>query len=88
MERPKLILAACLVAGSCASPTPPADIYGSISKCGLEGKLRVEQQGEGEFKVVYLNPDTDYEKVDCFLDHANRLGLNLGFVGNEAPAPE
>ena len=88
MKHPKLLLIACVAASGCASPRPPTDVYGSIRKCGLVGKLRVEQSGEREFKIVYLNPDTDYEKLDCFLAEAKRLRVHLRFTGNEALAPQ
>lgn len=77
---------AALFAAGCASPAAPRDdIHASIRKCGLEGQIRVEMEGERRLHIRYLNPNADYAKVDCFIAEARRLRLDLGFVGNEAP---
>jgi hypothetical protein len=79
-------LAVCLLATGCASATAPTDdIRASIRKCGLSGQIRVETEGERRLHVRYLNPNADYAKVDCFIAETHRLGLDLGFVGNEGP---
>jgi hypothetical protein len=80
-------LAICLLAAGCASPAVSAgDIHASIRKCGLEGQIRVEMEGEHRLHIRYLNPNAGYAKVDCFIAEARRLKLDLGFVGNEAPS--
>jgi hypothetical protein len=74
-----------MIAAACTSPAaPPKDIYGSIRKCGLEGLIRIDAEGERRFRISYIDPNADYEMVDCFLAEAKRLRLDLGFVGNEA----
>ena len=77
-------IAGCLLAAGCAPSSVPTDIYGSIEKCGLEGNMRLEPQGQNRFRIAHLDPDTDYEKLDCFIREAQRLRVDLGFVGNEA----
>lgn len=80
-------LAACVLATGCASPAAPRDdIQASIRKCGLEGQIRVKIEGERRLHILYLNPNAGYAKVDCFIAEARRLGLDLGFVGKEAPS--
>jgi hypothetical protein len=80
-------VAACLLVAGCASPgTLRDDIQASIRKCGLEGQMRVEVERERRARIRYLDPNTDYTKVDCFLADARRLRLELGAVGNEAPS--
>jgi hypothetical protein len=79
-------LATCLFAVGCAAPAAPRDdIHASIKKCGLEGQIRVEVEGERQLHIRYLNPNVDYTRFDCFLVEVRRLRLNLGIVGNEAP---
>ena len=78
-------LAAVLLVAGCTAPAAPADdIFASIKKCGMEGHIRVEVEGERELRIRYLDPNVDYSKFDCFLADARRLRMNLGFVGNEA----
>src|SRR5947209_2509668 len=78
---------ACLLVGGCASPAAPRDaVDDSIRACGLTSQIRVEMEGERRLHILYINPKTDYAKVDCFLAEARRLRLDLGFVGNEAPS--
>ena len=80
-----MTVAACLLTAGCASaPAPPDDVRTSIRRCGLEGLIRVEVMGEDRLHIRYLNPTADYSKVVCFIAEARRLGLDLGFVGNEA----
>lgn len=83
MRASPIALAACFLAAASA-PALPQGVHSSISYCGLEGEMRVEQRGERAFMIVYLHPDADYDKVACFLEQADRLGLDLGFVGNQA----
>ena len=56
--------------------------------CGLPANtLRLE--GENDLQVK-PPPDAFYHAVDCMLTRVRQLDypLNMGFVGNEAPAPE
>ena len=78
------LLVSLLVTGCAPRETVPDDIYASIRKCGMDGHIRLQKKGERQFRVVYLDPNSDYAKVDCFLGEARRLRINLGFVGNEA----
>jgi hypothetical protein len=75
----------CLFAAGCVQrEAPPNDINASISKCGMDGHIRLHRLGERQFRIEYLDPNSDYAKVDCFLAEAKRLRIDLGFVGNEA----
>ena len=77
--------AACLLAIGCMQRSAvPDDIYASISRCGMKGHIRLQKEGEKQFRIVYLDPNSDYAKVDCVLAEAKRLRIDLGFVGNEA----
>jgi hypothetical protein len=61
-------------------------IQASIRRCGLEGQISVAMEGERHLRVDRLDPATSYPKVDCFVTEMRRLGLELGFIGNEDPA--
>ena len=78
------LLASLLVAGCPQREAVPDDIYASIRKCGMDGHIRLQEVSERQFRVTYLDPNSDYAKVDCFLGEARRLRIKLGFVGNEA----
>jgi len=74
-----------LAATACVStPAPKNDIQASIRKCGLEGQLRVEIEGNRQLHVRYLDPNVAYPKFDCFMSEVLRLRLDLQIVGNEA----
>ena len=85
MTRRLALLSFALFAAGCVQrAVPPTDIYASISRCGMDGHIQLQRLGEREFRIEYLDPNSDYAKVDCFLAEVRRLRIGLGFVGNEA----
>jgi hypothetical protein len=78
------LLASLLLAGCAQREAVPDDIYASIKKCGMDGHIQLEKEGERQFRIAYLDPNSDYGKMDCVLGEARRLRISLGFVGNEA----
>ena len=76
--------AAALLA-TCGSSPSDGDVQSIIRRCGLQGQLTVELLGKRDLRIVRLSPDAEYGKLDCFIEGVRPLGLNLGFVGNEAP---
>jgi hypothetical protein len=72
--------------GTCDTFPSDGDVQSIIRRCGLEGQLTVELLGKRDLRIVHLSPDAEYGKFDCFIEGVRPLGLNLGFVGNEAPA--
>ena len=75
------VMAACTGCTASRDYTPQIDAV--IERCGLHGMVRLDPLGGRLYRVAYVNPATPYEKVDCLLDGARRLRVDLGFVGNE-----
>ena len=81
-----MVITTCLLAGGCAWPEMPKDdIHASIRKCGLKRQIGVKMLGERQLAIVHLDPNVQPSKFDCFISETGRLGLDLGFLGNEAP---
>jgi hypothetical protein len=55
-----------------------------VDRCRLQGQIEVDVDRD-RLTIVRLDPEAEYERVDCFLAGLKPHGFDLGFVGNEAP---
>ena len=77
-------LSTLLTIGCATSQTGGADLQTVVLRCGLDGLIELNQIDDQYVAISSLDPQVDYDKVDCLLRGVRRLGLRLGLVGNEA----
>jgi hypothetical protein len=89
------ILVSCTaLLGACSTETPiaPNDRLEALLQIAAKCKLDPSSFKLGEDGNIIFKPpaDSDYEDVDCAITEVKKspFSFKLGFVGNEAIAPE